>query len=103
MTAPAPPSYAGHRFPAEIISHAVWLYFRFPPSLRHLDGLLAAPPAAQAIRAPVPGTSRHGYGVIPDALSLTALAQTRRVMEARRSGVLIGLFQASQQASAMAL
>jgi putative transposase len=42
MTAPAPPSYAGHRFPAEVISHAVWLYFRFPLSLRHVDELLAA-------------------------------------------------------------
>ena len=28
------PRYAGHRFPAEIISYAVWLYFRFPLSLR---------------------------------------------------------------------
>src|SRR5579859_6197541 len=36
-----PPSYAGHRFPAEIISHAVWLYFRFPLSLRMVDELLA--------------------------------------------------------------
>ena len=34
MTTPACPSYAGYRFPAEIISHAVWLYFRFPLSLR---------------------------------------------------------------------
>jgi putative transposase len=42
MTAPAPPSYAGHRFPAAIISHAVWLYFRFPLSLRHVDEILAA-------------------------------------------------------------
>jgi len=33
---------------------------------------------------------------------LTALAQVRRVMEARRSGVLISLFQASQQAPTMA-
>jgi putative transposase len=39
---PACPSYAGHRFPAEIISHAVWLYFRFPLSLRHVDEILAA-------------------------------------------------------------
>jgi putative transposase len=30
MTTPATPSYAGYRFPAEVISHAVWLYFRFP-------------------------------------------------------------------------
>src|SRR3954464_12214004 len=42
MTAPAPPSYVGYRFPAEIISHAVWLYFRFPLSLRHVNEILAA-------------------------------------------------------------
>jgi hypothetical protein len=24
--------YCGHRFPAELIGHAVWIYFRFPPS-----------------------------------------------------------------------
>ena len=24
--------YAGYRFPGEVISHAVWLYFRFPLS-----------------------------------------------------------------------
>ncbi len=41
MTTPACPSYAGYRFPAEIISHAVWLYFRFPLSLRMVDELLA--------------------------------------------------------------
>ncbi|GLS30888.1 hypothetical protein SAMN04488498_1519 [Mesorhizobium albiziae] len=27
-------SYKRHRFPAEIIAHAVWLYYRFPLSLR---------------------------------------------------------------------
>ena len=42
MTTPACPSYPGHRFPAEIIGHAVWLYFRFPLSLRMVDELLAA-------------------------------------------------------------
>ncbi len=42
MTTPACPSYVGYRFPAEIISHAVWLYFRFPLSLRMVDELLAA-------------------------------------------------------------
>ena len=42
MTTPASPSYAGHRFPAEIISSAVWLYFRFPLSLRHVDEILEA-------------------------------------------------------------
>jgi hypothetical protein len=28
--------------PSEIISYAVWLYFRFPLSLRHVDEILAA-------------------------------------------------------------
>jgi len=37
MTMLAPPSYAGYRFSAEIISNAVWLYLRFPLSLRHVD------------------------------------------------------------------
>jgi putative transposase len=39
---PVSPGYAGHRFPAEIISHAVWLYFRFPLSLRMVEEMLAA-------------------------------------------------------------
>jgi putative transposase len=42
MTAAVRSPYAGYRFPAEIISHAVWLYFRFPLSLRMVDELLAA-------------------------------------------------------------
>ena len=42
MTTSAPPSYAGYRFPAEIISFAVGLCFRFPLSLRHVDEILAA-------------------------------------------------------------
>src|SRR3954470_3748587 len=42
MTPPGCPDYAGYRFPAEVISHAVWLYFRFPLSLRNVDEILAA-------------------------------------------------------------
>jgi putative transposase len=38
----ASPLYAGFRFPAEVISHAVWLYFRFPVSLRMVEEMLAA-------------------------------------------------------------
>ena len=30
MILPTKPSYAGYRFPPEVISHAIWLYFRFP-------------------------------------------------------------------------
>jgi putative transposase len=32
--------YKNHRFPAEIISHAVWLYFRFCLSFRDVEELL---------------------------------------------------------------
>ena len=33
-------SYKRHRFPHQIIAHAVWLYFRFPLSLRLVEELL---------------------------------------------------------------
>jgi putative transposase len=41
MTTVARARYAGYRFPAEIIGHAVWLYFRFPLGLRMVEELLA--------------------------------------------------------------
>ena len=42
MRTPRDPIYAGHRYPAEVISYAVWLYFRFPLSLRMVEEMLAA-------------------------------------------------------------
>src|SRR3712207_1013904 len=42
MTSTAKSPYAGHRFPPEVISHAIWLYFRFPLSLRMVEEMLAA-------------------------------------------------------------
>src|SRR4051794_2459486 len=42
MTSSAKSPYAGYRFPGEIISQAVWLYFRFPLSLRMVEEMLAA-------------------------------------------------------------
>jgi putative transposase len=41
-------SYSRHRFPGEVIQHAVWLYFRFPLSFRNVEDLL----------------SRHGIDVL---------------------------------------
>ena len=38
----ATPSYKGHRYPVEIINHCVWLYFRFPLSLREVEELMLA-------------------------------------------------------------
>ncbi len=35
------PIYHGYRFPPEIISHAVWLYYRFCLSFRDVEDLLA--------------------------------------------------------------
>jgi len=32
--------YKNHRFPPEIIARAVWLYYRFPLSLRHVEEVL---------------------------------------------------------------
>jgi putative transposase len=42
MTTLRDPLYAGYRYPAELISYAVWLYFRFPLSLRMVEEMLAA-------------------------------------------------------------
>ena len=36
-----PLSYCGYRFPPVIISHAVWLYYRFGLSFRDVEELLA--------------------------------------------------------------
>ncbi|MFF3735143.1 IS6 family transposase [Streptomyces sp. NPDC002476] len=36
----APPSYKGHRHPVEVISHCVWLYFRFPLSFLEMGELM---------------------------------------------------------------
>src|SRR3954466_3247603 len=42
MTFTAKSPNAGYRFPGEVISHAVWLYFRFPLSFRMVEEMLAA-------------------------------------------------------------
>jgi putative transposase len=42
MTTLRDPLYAGYRYPPELISYAVWLYFRFPLSLRMVEEMLAA-------------------------------------------------------------
>jgi putative transposase len=36
------PSYKGFRFPAEIISHCVWLYHRFSLSFREIEEMMLA-------------------------------------------------------------
>ncbi|MFE9934630.1 IS6 family transposase [Streptomyces sp. NPDC005533] len=34
------PSYSNHRYPVEVISHCVWLYFRFPLSFREVEEMM---------------------------------------------------------------
>ena len=36
------PSYKRHRFPPEVIAHAVWLYYRFALSFRDVEEMLAS-------------------------------------------------------------
>jgi putative transposase len=38
--------YSGFRYPAEIISHVVWCYFRFSLSFRDIEELMASRGAA---------------------------------------------------------
>ena len=40
MDTSAAPSYRGYRFPAEIISHCVWFYFRFCLSFRDVQEMM---------------------------------------------------------------
>jgi hypothetical protein len=41
MTLPADPErYKNHRFPGALISHGVWLYYRFPLNYRNVQELL---------------------------------------------------------------
>ncbi|QQP87530.1 IS6 family transposase [Skermanella sp. TT6] len=40
MTTSTKPPYVGHRFSPKLISHVVWLYFRFLLSLRMVKEML---------------------------------------------------------------
>lgn len=68
MTPPVCPSDAGYCFPAAVISHTVWLYFRFPLGLRMVEGMLAARgiivsnEGVRRRRASLAGTSPTGSG-----------------------------------------
>jgi transposase-like protein len=42
MTTPRAPGFVGYRYAGELISYAVWLYFRFPLSFRMVEEMLAA-------------------------------------------------------------
>jgi putative transposase len=54
MTTTARPRYTGYRFSAKIISHVVWLYFRFPLGLHMVAELLAARGIILGVRSEQP-------------------------------------------------
>jgi hypothetical protein len=56
MTSSTKSLYTGRRFPPELISDTVWLYFRFPLSLRMVEGLDRPR-----------GQQQPFQGVVPDA------------------------------------
>lgn len=60
MTDDASARYKRHRFPAEIIAHAVWLYYRFPLSLRDIEDLLAERGIAVSFQTVSEWTTKFG-------------------------------------------
>ncbi len=52
--------YHRHRFPAEIISHSVWLYFRFALSLRDIEEMLACAASSSLTKPSANGASSSG-------------------------------------------
>jgi len=60
-------SYAGYRFPPEVIHHAIWLYLRFTLSLRDVEDLLAERGVAVSCET-VPRWGNHFGPMIAAAL-----------------------------------
>lgn len=75
--------YRRHRFPAGVIAHAVWLYFRFPLSLRMVEDLLAERGimvSHQTVRLWAEKFGRHFANEIRSAIR----RQARRQIASRR-------------------
>ena len=52
--------YAGYRYPAQIISHAVWLYHRFTLSFCDIEELLADRCIVVSYEAILEGCKKYG-------------------------------------------
>ncbi len=72
---PQPASYPRHRFPAEIISHAVWLYHVFSLSLRDVERILAEL-SVQGCRAMLRNRVAIGAGKLDQAALPAAAPET---------------------------
>ena len=70
MSTPAPDLYRRHRSPPEIITHAVWLYFRFPLSLRAVEEMRATHGVNATLETYANGL-RNLAGISPPAYAVT--------------------------------
>jgi hypothetical protein len=67
MNTPSTTQYKHHRFPAEIISHGVWLYFRFCLSYRDVEELLFARGIIVTYGVVIYGPTCHVKGLLNQA------------------------------------
>lgn len=54
------PSYRGFRYPIEIISHCVWLYYSFPLSFREVQEMMLQRFHRRDYADQTPGDSKRG-------------------------------------------
>jgi putative transposase len=59
-------AYKRHRLPPDIISYAVWLYYRFNLSHRDLEDLLAQRISPSVVKESVPGASNLAPSALAD-------------------------------------
>src|ERR1700677_1554833 len=74
MSTSRDPLYRRHRFLPEVISYAVWLYFRFPLSLRMVEEMLAARGICGAYETVRSWGKKFG-NIFPDQIRLPAPAR----------------------------
>ena len=89
METDATVSYKGFRFPAEVISHAVWLYHRFPLSYREVEELLLARGVIvshETIRAWCDRFGSQYAAALREQLRLERAAGGRKPVKFRTSG-----------------
>ena len=89
-------TYKRHRFPPDIISHAVWLYYHFNLSHRDIEDLLAErgiTVAREAIRLWHPKHSLRSWGRL--CIKFKSVRQAQRFVSARAA--VQNLFNLSRQ------
>src|SRR5258708_38968555 len=77
--------YHRHRFPTEIISHCVWLYFRFALSFRDVEVMLAMRGVALSYETVREWCLKFGQ-TYANALRQKSHPYSWRPMSSRRSG-----------------